>query len=653
MTVMNRHKILCWLVAFLVGSAAVSLRAQGTAFYYQGKLNDGGSAANGNFDFQFSLYDAPTNGNLIAGPLTNLAVTVTSGLFATNIDFGAVFTGTNYWLAVGVRPNGNTNAFTVLEPRQPLLPVPYAIFANSASNLSGTLSAAQLSGTLPSTQLSGTYTGPVNFNNPGNSFSGSSFGTFSGNGSGLTNLNGTAIASGTVADARLSPNVALLNGNQTFTGSNVFTSVNSFTNRGNTFIGNFFGNGLVGWIPVSITSTQAIPDAGYLLLSSSLTTVTLPAMNVLTVGDIIRVSDAGAGGWQLAQNAGESIIGSFSGYGAASWLPSTATSPLPWSGMASSADGSLMAAAAKTSGQIYLSTDYGYNWSAVGPSGYTWDSVSISANGADLIAGQPTSGSIFYSTNYGNSWAGATMPNTGNWYAIALAANGNNAVAGSEGGGIYTSTNGGATWRVQGNAPSSATWSSVASSANGSNLVAVAASGLVYTSADGGFTWTGRTVGNGNLELLGVASSADGTKLVTVAEGGGIYISGNSGVNWQQTSAPNANWYSVVCSSDGGKLTAAVDGGGIYTSINFGSSWFQQSAPAMSWDALCASADGTHLAAGVYNGGIYYSSSAISASTTVGTTGYLSGSQLSAIELQYIGNGQFMPVSSAGSLWAK
>ncbi len=40
---------------------------------------------------------------------------------------------------------------------------------------------------------------------------------FTGNGGGLTNLNASQLTSGTVADARLSTNVALLNTNQTFT----------------------------------------------------------------------------------------------------------------------------------------------------------------------------------------------------------------------------------------------------------------------------------------------------------------------------------------------------------------------------------------------------------------------------------------------------
>jgi hypothetical protein len=36
----------------------------------------------------------------------------------------------------------------------------------------------------------------------------------------------------------------------------------------------------------------------------------------------------------------------------------------------------------------------------------------------------------------------------------------------------------------------------------------------------------------------------------------------------------------------------------------------------------------------------------------VGTSGYIIGGQGSAVELQYIGNNQFMPVSSAGNIWA-
>lgn len=121
--------------------------AQGTAFTYQGRLYDGANPANGRYDLRFNLYDALSAGSLVAGPLTNAPVTVSNGLFTVTLDFGAgVFTGPSRWLEVGARSNGVAVVFTVLTPRQPLTPTPYAIFAEtaSASGLSGTVGNGQL-----------------------------------------------------------------------------------------------------------------------------------------------------------------------------------------------------------------------------------------------------------------------------------------------------------------------------------------------------------------------------------------------------------------------------------------------------------------------------------------------------------------------------
>src|ERR1035437_3082431 len=307
---MNWKQLFALLLA--VAGLAAKLSAQGTAFMYQGRLNDNGSAATGAYDLRFALYDAATNGNAISFPQTNSA-------------------------------NGNTNAFTLLWPRQPLLPVPYAIFANSASNLLGTLPANRLTGTLPASAFAG-YTNTVALTNAGNLFNGSFNGVFSGNGTNLLNLNASQLTGGTIADARLTPNVALLDHNQTFTGANNFTSINTFTNRGNYFVGSFFGNGLVGWIPVSGTYTQAMVDAGYLLTNPGLTTVQLPPAGQLTVGDIVRISGAGAGGWLVAENSGQSILGNFASY-RNSFLVALPITTLPSDdcyGVAASADGTRM-----------------------------------------------------------------------------------------------------------------------------------------------------------------------------------------------------------------------------------------------------------------------------------------------------------------------
>lgn len=126
--------------------------AQGTAFTYQGQLDSSGAPANGSYDFAFTLYTTNVTGSQIAGPVTNTAVGVTNGLFTTTIDFGNVFVGTSNWLEIAVSVSG-ANSFTTLAPRQQLTPVPYAIMANSASNLLGSLPVAQLIGTVSLTNL--------------------------------------------------------------------------------------------------------------------------------------------------------------------------------------------------------------------------------------------------------------------------------------------------------------------------------------------------------------------------------------------------------------------------------------------------------------------------------------------------------------------
>jgi hypothetical protein len=134
--------VLCSLLTF-----SNSASAQGTAFTYQGRLNSGGSPANGSYDIAFSLYAVNAGGVAIAGPVTNSAVVVTNGLFTTTVNFGSVFTGASNWLQIAVSPNG-ANAFSNLLPRQQLTPVPYAVYAESANatNLVGTIPAGNLSG---------------------------------------------------------------------------------------------------------------------------------------------------------------------------------------------------------------------------------------------------------------------------------------------------------------------------------------------------------------------------------------------------------------------------------------------------------------------------------------------------------------------------
>jgi hypothetical protein len=158
--------------------------AQGTAFTYQGRLNDGANPANGTYDLRFTVYDSPSGGLVVGGPLTNAPTAVSNGLFTVTLDPGAgVFTGPARWLDIGVRTNGSAGAYQTLNPRQPLTATPYAVTAGN------------ITGLIPAGSLSGVYPGAVTFNNAAN--------VLAGNGSGLTSLNAGQLTGGTVPAAAL------------------------------------------------------------------------------------------------------------------------------------------------------------------------------------------------------------------------------------------------------------------------------------------------------------------------------------------------------------------------------------------------------------------------------------------------------------------
>ncbi|TAL01896.1 MAG: hypothetical protein EPO07_07955 [Verrucomicrobia bacterium] len=295
------------LAATLLALTATARAQTASAFTYQGQLLASNAPANGYFDLQFTLFAASAGGSAVGGPIAKPPILVSNGVFTTSLDYGAAaFTGSNRWLEIAVRPTGSVAAYTTLTPRQRISATPYALQATTvadgaitaaklspgagaegqvlkmsggslawgtAATGSGTVTSVATgtgliggpitnSGTLaidtsvvPRLGTANTFTGANQFANNANSFVGSHFGNGSGltnlniagstnlNGANLTNLNASNISSGTLADARLSTNVALLNRAQTFSGTNIFTGVSTLTNNANRFLGAFFGNG--------------------------------------------------------------------------------------------------------------------------------------------------------------------------------------------------------------------------------------------------------------------------------------------------------------------------------------------------------------------------------------------------------------------------
>src|SRR5947207_3099584 len=145
------------MVSLLLLFSGGSAFAQTTSFTYQGRLTDGGTAANGNYDFQFTLWDALSGGTQQPQPtpitVIRTSVTVANGIFTVQLDFGATaFPGADRFLKTGARLTG-AGAFTILSPRQPITSTPYALRSASAGSADTAQNAQQLGGVAASNYL--------------------------------------------------------------------------------------------------------------------------------------------------------------------------------------------------------------------------------------------------------------------------------------------------------------------------------------------------------------------------------------------------------------------------------------------------------------------------------------------------------------------
>ena len=533
---------------------AMGARAQTTAFTYQGQLNSNSIPVTGSYDLRFQIYNAANS--IVAGPLTNAPVGATNGVFVTTLNFGAgVFNGSSLTLEIGVRTNGDTNAYVVLSPRQAITSVPYAIQAINASNamfLTEPLPVTSLTGIIPNSLLSSNVavlTNNVVFaaNVTATNFTGG----FTGNGFGLTNVPATNLV-GTVPDARLSTNVAMLNANGVLPDARLSANVALQSNPNLNFAGNVAatnfsggGHGLTNvpgaffWVTVSGTNVQAQPNVGYICTNNvNPVTVTLPPSP--SIGDTFRVAGVGGAGWIVAQTNNQSILaGNLADGIGVNWTAQD--SSRAWSAVDSSADGTKLVAVVK-GGLIYTSTNSGATWTPRASSfgNLNWSAVASSADGTKLVA-----------------TVGDRISATGN---------------------IYTSIDSGVTWSLQ-SGSGARQWVSVACSADGTKLIA-AAYGTVnspglYTSANSGTNWTFQASAQYS---SAVACSADGTKLAAAVFSGtsqGIYTSTNSGVNWLQRTN-TGSWTATASSADGNRLIAGINngsGGQVYVSTDTGATW--------------------------------------------------------------------------------
>lgn len=408
----------------------------------------------------------------------------------------------------------------------------------------------------------------------------------------------------------------------------------------------------VSWTSSGTSSTAVTAQSNSGVLASNESAqvvVTLPTSPA--VGDIVRVTGVGAGGWRLAQNAGQSIITrSLPGSWVAAGTDWTArVTNQSYAGIASSSEGTKLASVI-AGGQIYTSIDSGATWTAR-DSSRSWAAVASSADGTKLVA-VVGGGQIYTSTDSGANWI--ARDSARNWTNVASSSDGTllAATVDNTGNGyIYTSTDSGASWTQRG--PNSG-WSSIASSADGQKLVVGNTGGNIYTSTDAGANWVFRR----SFPVYSLTSSADGTKLAASTGGNvstvGIFTSSDSGVTWvrREGSTPltEGGWKPVAISADGTKLVA-TGVGRWFTSTDSGRTWTSVAHELRgNVAAIALSADGSKVSAAVSGGYSYsgiYTSSAVGERTTAGVGGYVSGGQYDSIEVQHLGGGQFIVLSYA------
>ncbi len=652
---MKRTTMLAILMFGLMVWQVVPAEAEpmGTAWTYQGRLMDANDAADGEYDFQFKLFDDPCTGIQLGSTIDFNDFDVINGHFTVELDFGSdVFDGSAVWLETIVADANGSDPST-LRPRIEITPVPYAlqtrgIFVDDAGNVGiGTTSPnSQLhlssehwqtnlkienGNTDPTGRRSEITFAQLGSDQWGiiNEMGGFRIQDWTTSGGAWTMLRSTtgtkdlvlAPSDGSVGIGTTDPTTKL----------DVVGTVNATAFTGD-------GSGLTN-LPITVETDPTVAasvkdgvswsevsgrpaglddgdDVGLTVetdptvAASVKDGVSWGELSAIPVGFADGVDDVGGGDsdWTISGNDMYAGVTGNVGIGT-----SSPDAKLEVNGgtarITNQGDGAVL---------LDLNTERNWQFRQWGTgAGTALELASVAGGGGknfvintagnvgigttSPVAKLEVNGTIktaaIFETYRVNNWI--PMESNREWYSVAMSADGTKQTAVVKNGQIYVSTDSGNTWTAK---ESNREWYSVAMSADGTKQTAVAYFGQIYVSTDSGNTWTAK---ESNRNWQSVAMSADGTKQTAVVYGGQIYVSTDSGNSWTAKEL-NRGWQSVAMSEDGTKQTAVGGVGRIYISTDSGNTWIAKESN-RSWYSVAMSADGTKQTAVVYYGQIYVS----------------------------------------------
>ncbi len=402
---------------------------------------------------------------------------------------------------------------------------------------------------------------------------------------------------------------------------------------------------------VSTALAQATSNTSYIAANADggLTTLVLPQSP--SIGDVVQVNGAGAGGWRFALDAGQRIE-----LGSGSRVASTSATTFvnqnfpteSYNPMAVSGNGQDAYLASGT--RIWATHDSGRNWATSLNVAGNWRAIALTRDGKTVIAvGRPNL--IYRSIDSGTTWntiAGVT----GQFESVGVSNDGRTIVIANDTapGGLLVSTNAGVSFTSAPGLPSGNSWIEVSVSPSGKVMTGTQNSTLPgnrsVISTDFGATWS---VISTPAAMFNLKLSADGSTLLgATSSPGGMHTSRDMGATWVRrlTIAPLRSYISANAET----IIACEYGGPSRISFNGGVDWSVPSVTGL-WYGCGLSADGAvAFIADATSNNVFRTERTFVTTSSTGGTGYLSGPQYSTASVQYVGGNTWLLTQSSGAL---